>query len=159
MGRKHQNRRGKVGRRARARKAKNSETAEQMLGLVGGKFDAPPKSGDDSVISSKKHSKHPVLEETAPVEAQAAPKISASASKQRHEEMKRRGLDRKKLLQQISIKKPEISKISKIPKLSKLTKPETVIGNSEKPEFGETVHGPSEKIAKLGKLLAAKLRK
>ena len=102
MGRKHQNRRGKVGRRARARKATNSETAEQILGLCGGKFDAPPKVGDDSVLSSKKINKHAALE--TPDEPIAVPvKAAISGSRLRHEEMKKHGQLRKKLIAKASV--------------------------------------------------------
>ena len=186
MGRKHQNRRGKVGRRARARKAKNSETAEQMLGLVGGKFDAPPKSGDDSVLSTKKLNKHPVLDQTVdePLPVSPTPAVP-SGSRARHEQMKKNGLIRKKLIHKISthpskpkqatqpkdapqaketpkptkpnkpykpIKAKEV-KMPVVPKTLRLPKEAEI---SDKPKFGETVHAPSDRISKLGKILANK---
>ena len=154
MGRKHQNRRGKVGRRARIRKAKNSETAEEMLGLVGGKLDRPPKAHDDSVISTEKRSKLPPVEETA-----AIPMIEGSGSRRRHEEMKLRGIQRKKLLTQVSIKKTAVTS-TRTPRGAHC---DPGVGKtkeiSDKPKFGDTVHAPSDKIAKLGLILAAKLRK
>ncbi len=148
MGRKHQNRRGKVGRRARARKAANSlEEAEKVLGLKGGKFDVPPKASDDSVLSTKKHSKLPEVEEVeTPV-----PVVSQSRSKAKHAEMRLRGEQRKVSLQT----RKEISKSTSVP----LLQPAIAKSAKSSVKFGDRVDGPANRVASLGAALAKKLRK
>ena len=107
MGRKNFNRRGKMGRRARTRRTLLSSAVTGIK--KHSKFDAPPRKGDGSVVSSVKRKVLPgdragsddEPEEEVDQETPIQPAPAPLSRKQRHAEERRAGDERKKKLRDI----------------------------------------------------------
>ena len=168
MGRKNFNRRGKMGRRARKRRALASE--ETLAPGWSHKRDSAPRKTDDSVLSTKKRKFGGLEEIEEPAET---PKetvlLPPSESKAKHRALKEAGDERKRRLHRIreemglSSLAPTPAKKKKKPLIPVFTPTDKIprlpsVGVLP-PKFGEVIDGPSDKISALGRALVTKLNK